>query len=304
MLERLFGPLARRFRWVAIALSVQTRFGEVKGGFLASAVTLNMFVSLFPLLLVGIAVLGFFTTHNTQFVNDVIDAFGLNGQAADTVKSALDHAASTKKTASLIGLLGLVWSGLGVVGAIGHALDVTWQQTGRDIKDRLRGLVWLAGTSVILGSSIAVTALVNTVLEGPVLLVASTVVAIVLNFGFWLWTFLSLTYNRVTWRAYVPGSALAAIGLELIKQVTATVPQLFEGSSTLYGSIGAVFTLLAIIALFSRLSVYASILNVVLWEGEHGTVTVDVETPRIPGEVPLEGTRTGAVEPPVIGNDG
>jgi hypothetical protein len=47
--------------------------------------------------------------------------------------------------------------------------------------------------------------------------------------------------------------------------------------------------------LAAKLLMYASAYNVVRFERTHGTVTVQIEVPRIEGEVPLEATRGGAV---------
>ena len=58
---------------------------------------------------------------------------------------------------------------------------------------------------------------------------------------------------------------------------------------------GVVFAILAWLYFFGRLLVYASTLNVVLYEREKGTVTLEVEAPHMPGEVPLEATRSGVV---------
>jgi uncharacterized BrkB/YihY/UPF0761 family membrane protein len=66
-------------------------------------------------------------------------------------------------------------------------------------------------------------------------------------------------------------------------------------SSALYGSLGVVFAILAWLALSARLIVYAAALNVVRYEGEHGTVTVEIEVPNIRGQVPLGTNRGGAV---------
>jgi len=59
-----------------------------------------------------------------------------------------------------------------------------------------------------------------------------------------------------------------------------------------------VFAILAWLYFFGRLLVYASTLNVVLYERERGTVTLEVEAPRMPGEVPVEATRSGVVVEP------
>jgi membrane protein len=301
MLDKIFGPFTRRWGWAATALRVQQRFGEVRGNFLAAAVALNFFIAIFPLLLVTLSIIGFVVENNEDFVQQVIDNLGLTGESARLFTDALGQASESKKATSIIGLLGLLWTGLGVVAAIEHALDATWQQTGRGIKDKPRGIVWGVGALIILGLSVSVTAGVDYLADGFALWLVSVFVAIAINTIFWMWTFLSLSYRRVHWKAYLPGAVLAAVGLEIIKQLTSLVPSLFNGGAALYGSIGAVFAILAALVLFARLVVYASVLNVIRWEEDEGTVTVEVDVPRMPGEVPLEGDRAGAVEPPVAG---
>jgi hypothetical protein len=57
-----------------------------------------------------------------------------------------------------------------------------------------------------------------------------------------------------------------------------------------------VFAVLAWLLLYGRLIVYGAVVNVLRHEAEAGTVTVQIEVPRIDGEVPLTATRGGAVE--------
>ena len=70
-----------------------------------------------------------------------------------------------------------------------------------------------------------------------------------------------------------------------------TDPRAVASSSALYGSIGVVFAVLAWLFLLGRLLVYAATLNVVLWERRHGTVTVEMSAPNLPGREPLEAHR-------------
>lgn len=297
MLRRVLGPLAARWPWVETALRVQERFSNVQGGYLASAVTLNVFTSLFPALLVVIAILGFFTSRSTDLAGEIISNLGLGGQMAEVVDNVLADAAESSRATSIIGVLGLAWSGLGVTAAIQYAFDRTWQHTGRGIKDKLTGAYWALGALLILGLSIALTAAVDVVVDGWILVALSAVVATAINFGFWMWTFIVLSFQRVDWHAYVPGALLAGVGLEIIKQAASLIGKAVSGSSALYGSLGAAFAILAILLIFGRLLVYSSVLNVVRWEEDHGTVTVDIEVPKVPGEVPVETDRAGAVEP-------
>ena len=56
---RLVRLSPRRWRPTRLVLDVQDRYSELHGGELASAITLSAFLSILPLLLVGIAVFGF-----------------------------------------------------------------------------------------------------------------------------------------------------------------------------------------------------------------------------------------------------
>ncbi len=297
MLERLLGSVAARRPWVGVVLRMQQRFAGVKGSYLAAAVTLNLFTSLFPALLVAIAIIGFFTNHSVGAKAEIIRSLGLSGPSAQTVSDALNKAAHSRKFASILGFAGLIWSGLGVVAAIEYALDATWQHTGRGIKDKLRGLGWGAGALLFFGTSIALTAAVEIVAKGVLLVVFSVLAAAVVNVGLWLFTFVVLSRQKLPWRAYLPGSILGGIGLEILKQAASMFGRFLGGSSPLYGTIGAAFAVLAVLSILGRLLVYASVLNVTLWEQKNGTVTVDIEVPKVPGEVPTETDRAGAVEP-------
>lgn len=297
MLDKILGPFARRWPWLRTALAVQQRFSDVRGSYLAAAVALNIFVAIFPLLLVAIAIIGLVTENNADIAQHLINSLGMSPDQADLFNKTLEHASETKKAASLIGLAGLLWSGLGVVAAIEYALDATWQLTGRSFKDKARGLLWGIGALIILGVSIALTAVVDIFAGGIVLKLLTIIAGTFINIVFWMWTFNVLSFRRVNWHRYLPGALLAGIGLEIIKQIFTFAPSVLAKSSSLYGSLGIVFGVLAALVLFARLIVYASVLNVVEWENDKGTVSVEVETPRMPGAVPLEGDRAGAVEP-------
>jgi membrane protein len=103
-----------------------------------------------------------------------------------------------------------------------------------------------------------------------------------------------LQNRSVDWKSLLPGAVVGAVGLEVLKAVGAIyVPRVVSSSSALYGSIGIVFAVLAWLLFFGRLVVYSTVVNVVRWEEDHGTVTAEIELPRLPGEVPVTATRAG-----------
>lgn len=297
MLDRVFGRYVKRWPALGTALRVQHRFDELHGGYLGSAVTLSAFLALFPLLLAVVGVLGLVSHGAADLPGRVIANLGITDPTTTKLlRDAFATAESSGKAASVIGLVGLLWSGLGLVAAIQFALDSVWQAPGRGLKDKVYGLAWLVGAGLLFGASFALTFVLHR-LPGPVwplVIVGNLAIGVLL----WLWTFHILTNRDIGWKPLLPGAVLGAIGLQVLQVVGGIyVPRLVTSSSALYGTLGVVFAILAWLLFFGRLLVYAGTLNVVRWEEGHGTVTAEIEIPRVPGEVPLTASRGGEALP-------
>jgi membrane protein len=290
----VFEWLCKRFPWLRTPLAVHERVSDVGGGPLSSSIALAGFLSLFPLMLVGISVVGFVSAGRTDFPQEVIRQLGLTGEAADRMLETIREAEDSRRAASVIGFLGLLWAGLGVVGTLEQALNATWQVKGRGLVSRPIGLAWLVGAGALFLVSLSLGPLANE-LPGPAA-VPTVVLGLALDVVLFLWMFRTLTNSPVGWRDLVPGAVVGGVGLEILKLVgTIYVPRAVSTASALYGSLGVVFAILAWLAVAARLVLYASAFNVVRYEREHGTVTVGIEVPRIEGEVPLEANRGGVV---------
>jgi membrane protein len=288
--------LCRRWRWFGRAMRVQNRYSELNGNYLAAAVTLAGFLSLFPLLLVGFAVLGFFSAGRVNLAGELISRMGLSGDAAKFVGDLVRQTEHSRQVASIVGVAGLLWTGLGLVAAVQYALNSAWQAKGRGWKDKLTGLLWLVGAAILFVGSFAITAAANVL---PAALAPAGVLAgFAVDVVLWLWTMKVLTDRDIGWRAYLPGAVAGAVGMGVLKAVGGIyVPRLVASASALYGSFAVIFAILAWLLFFGRLVVYAAVVNVIMWEESHGTVTVDLPAPKIPGTVPVEATRAGEVVP-------
>lgn len=281
-------------RIVRTVLDVHQRVSELGGGALASALTLALFLSLFPILLIGLAVLGFISANDEDLAQNLVEDLGLTGDAADFVLSGLQAAENSRGLTSIIGFVGLIWAALGVVGSVQHLCDRAWQVAGRGVKDKLFAFLWLVGALVLLGGSTALAGFVPSLpgWTAPLEVIGS----IAFGVGFFLWTFHINTGTGLPLSAHLPGSIVGGVGFHLLTLFAAwLVPGQASSSSGLYGSIGVVFAVLAWLLLIGRLFVYAVCLNVVLWERTHGTVRVEVAAPRFDGEVPLAANRSGVV---------
>lgn len=276
------------------ALATHERVTEIGGSQMASAVTLTVFVALFPLLLLATAVLGFLASGDGELPRRVIRELGLSGDAADTVLASFESAERNRASSSVIGGLGALWTAVGVIGAVSHVCDRAWQVAGRGVKDKLVAVVWLAGALVLL--AVALTA--SGLLPWLPWWAAPIEVALGVGFGtaFFLWTFRILTAKAMPLRSHLPGALAGGVGLHLLTRLGGWfVSRHVASSSALYGSIGLAFALLAYLLLFGRLLVYSVALNVVLHERRHGVVHVEVPVPRFEGEVPTAADRSAVV---------
>ena len=292
--------LGERWRWLGRMLDVHERVGEVNGGSVSSSVTLMFFVSLFPLALVAIAIVGFVAAGDADVTEKIIDNLSLTGAAADLVTDAIETAADSRRAASILGFVGLLWAGLGVTNAIALAVRAPWQLKAEGVVGRAKGIMWLLGSVLLGGAAAALGWLLNVLpdVARPLVSVLVILLGVLVEGAFFLWTFWALGDHRVPLRALVPGAVVGAVGLEVLKiGATVYLPRLIAGSSALYGPLGVVLALLAWFALFARLIVYASTTNTVLYEAHAGTVGLEIRAPKFDSSVPLEADRGGAVKP-------
>ena len=289
--------LRRRWPWLDRALQVHERVDEINGGFVAAAINVSVFIALFPLLLVAIAVVGFVAAGDDTVAPRLIANLGLTGAAADALTGAIERAANSRRAASVIGLVGLAWSGSGVAVALQQGVRLPWQERTEGVKDRLLGMIWLVVAGLGFAAALALSGVLNFLPDGVPVVIASTMsilLGLVIGVGLFLWMFWGLGTRRVGWRDLLPGAIVAAVGFEVLKLAgTLWVPQLVRSSSALYGSIGIVFAILAWLALFARLVVYSSALNAVRFEARKGSIEVPIHVPRIPGRRPVAATRGG-----------
>jgi len=290
------------------AVRMNERYSEDGGGYLAAAIAFYGFLSLFPLILLALSVIGFLLAARPELQAEMQDAVSA---AIPGIRSLvgqnLERIAEVRAGSGIIGLAGLVWTGSGVVGAGRHAVRRVFREG-----PHARGLAaraWVLGVTVGLGLlALTATALAAMVVsldaEGPlgvVLRVGGPVVVFGLDLGLFLLTYRVLARSGISFRRLLPGALFAAIGWTILKLVgtwyaTSTV----ERSGSLYGPFAATVGVLVILYLAARLFVYGAELNAVLIEekgggpmagpnGEAGSGVAgnpgDVSTVRLVGQV-------------------
>jgi membrane protein len=261
-------------RVVRTATSVNQRYAEDAGGHLSASIAYYGFLSLFPLALLALSIVGFALNGDPGFRKEleqrVLDAVpGLQ----TLVGRNLDAVAGASGSIGLIGLAGVLWTGTGVVAASRNAVRQVFRQGpppgGFADKARLVALTVGLGLVALAATGLAtVAAAIDS--EGPLgllLRMLGAIVAFALDLVLFLVTYRVLLRRRLSWRRLVPGAVFAAGGWWVLKLVgtwyaTSTV----ERSETVYGPFAATVGVLVLLYLAARVFLYGAELNAVLLE--------------------------------------
>ncbi len=251
-------------RAVALIRELQRRFAADRAGNLAAAISMRAFLALFPILVLCIAVVGLFVGDATAFADRIVSALGLSGDAARLITDATRTAQQTKVASSVIGIVGLLWTGTGLAASITDAWNQVWQIPGGTLRGRLVGVGWLAGGGVLAVLGFGATGLVS---GSGVLAVIGIVGGLAVDTMLFLWTAWILPARRIPVRAMLPAAVIGGVGYEVLKLLGGdAVPEMVSRSSTLYGTIGVVFALLVWMLVLGYLVVTVALSEQVLWD--------------------------------------
>jgi len=259
--RRHIDRIAARFPPLKYVLSIQDRYEELHGNVSANSITLTAFLALFALTLLAVAVVGYLDRSNVDIATEITKWLGLSGDAAQVVTNAVQTASTSARFATVIGFVGVVTIGTSFAGAIATAYNMAWGVKNRGLVERARGLVWLVGAGVLVAFSVWTTVLWTRFPKELAFLVV--IVTLFANGLLWLFTSWWLPNRKTSFRAMLPAAAAGAAMLEALKVIGGIwVPRLVTRSSELWGTIGAVFALIAWILFFGRVVVYVTIIEV------------------------------------------
>lgn len=215
-------------------------YSDTDGNVLAGAVTYFGFLSVFPLLVIGFAVVGFVTGGSalatrevTRAIESVFPGLSTGANAPLDVSQFQDAAA----TASVIGVVTLLYTGLNWVGSLRTALQDVFtlprEAMPNFVLGKARDLVALVVLGVTLLVSVSLSTVVTSVtglaldalglsaLPGYTLLLKAIGVALGVATGTLLFfvMYRMLPRPELPRRALLQGALLAAVAFELLKLV-------------------------------------------------------------------------------------
>ena len=258
----------RRFRPVAFVVAVLKRLGEDRGGEHTAIISYYGFLSLLPLLLVVVTVLGKVLEDDKDLQQRILDTvlggFPIVGDALRENVRALD----TSGSILVLGLVFSLWGALGVIQAFQEACNTMWGVPRHARPDIFRRVARGLGLLAILGTAVLVVTIGTPLLLAlplPAVASALTVLAgTALAVGVLLLAFQLLTAVRIPWRSLLPGAIVGGVLLTLLNSLGGIyLSRVVARAGNLYGTFAVVIGLFVWIALFARLVLIAYEVNVV-----------------------------------------
>ncbi|ASU85561.1 hypothetical protein CDO52_24620 [Nocardiopsis gilva YIM 90087] len=279
---RHYGHLAMETYWAARrrrpafdhAVRAVERYGDRHGSAFAASVTYFAFLSFFPLLALAFALVGYLVEFHAdlrQYLELAIEEMlpGLSEQLP------IDEIARARTGAGSIGLLGLLYAGLGAVAALREALHQIWLKDVRSGPNIVLAKLYDVAVLIVVGVGLLATVALTSVaqaatawllswvgLDDSLAAIVSTrvlglAIAIGVNLLIFLMLFSRLSGTRRPWRLLWRGALMAAVGFEALKAAGALLISNTLGNPV-YASFAVVVGLLVWINLVMRLVLFCA----------------------------------------------
>jgi YihY family inner membrane protein len=267
-LLRAFDRFQQRHTVLGFPFGVLKKYGDDQGGKKAALLAHYGFLSLFPLLLVFLTLLGYALANDPELQQAVIDTLA---RQFPVLGSQIEKSISTingSGVALAVGVLGTLWGGLGITQSFQDAMNDIW-----NVPRRQRPNFWwrlargLAALLLVAGELVAATVLAQLGIAGPGLLGRVDLLggSFLRNLLLLRLRFQVLTGTRLRWRWLLPGAAVGGLGWRVLQTVgVQVVNHQLERANLLYGVFAVVLVLLGWLYLSTQLVLYAAEVNVVL----------------------------------------
>ena len=253
----------------AFVFGVIKKYGDDNGGVLVSNLAYSAFVSLFPLLLILVSILGRIASVDPSFRTKVLNAVAGQVPLIGNQLTGNVHQLQHSSTIGLIvGVVGLVWGASGLAQSGLFTMEQVWNLPGPARPGFVQRLGRAGLFLCLLGGGVIVTtglaSLTNYSHSGLAFKLPITVVTAAFNAGMYIGAFRALTPKGVPTRNLLPG-AITGGTLWTVLQVLGTyLVHHFLHSASVYGVFATVLGLLAWISLAVEINVYSAEINVVL----------------------------------------
>ena len=207
----------RRNTPTAFVFGVVRKYGDDNGGVLVANMAFSAFVSLFPLLLILVTVLGLVAAVNPAFRHDALNAVGnqIPFIGAQLKSGDLHQLQRSSVIGLIVGMVGLVWGATGLAQAGLFTMEQVWNLPGPARPGFVQRLERAMEFLALLGVGVVATTLLaglNTYgKNAPALVVVAEIAAGLVNIGMYVGAFRLLTPKGVPTRKQLPGAVIGGI---------------------------------------------------------------------------------------------
>jgi membrane protein len=271
-----FDRFQRRHVWLGFPVAVAYKYFEDQGTYLAALVTYYGFVSLFPLLLLFVSLLGLILPGHPgvqkSLLHSALAQFPIIGSQ---IRSSL-HTEQANGAGLAIALAVAFYGGLGVAEALQNAMNRAWAVPRYRRPNPLRSRIRSFGLLILLSVGVGITTGLSGLATSAAAFGASfglgtwfrlgiTAMSVLVNVALFVAAFRLLTAHAITTRQVLPGAVLAAAAWQALQSLgTYYVGHTLKGTSAVYGVFGVVLGLLAFLLVTSIVVVVCIEVNVVL----------------------------------------
>jgi YihY family inner membrane protein len=268
LLLRAADRFQQRHGVLGFPIGVVKKFGDDGAGKHAALLAYYGFMSLFPLLLVFVTLLGYALANNQDLRQRVIDALiaqfpVLGKQITDSVTAIQGSGVGL-----VVGIVGTLWGGLGITQSAQDAMNTVWNVPRMDRPSywfrlaRGLGSLLLVVVAIFAATALAQLGRIGSGIAGRLLPFAGS---LLLNLLVLIVLFQVLTGTWVRWRQLLPGAVCGAIGWSALQTLGVyIVDRQLQRTNLIYGVFAVVIVLLGWLYLSAQLLLYAAEINVVL----------------------------------------
>lgn len=273
-LKGRFAALQQRWPWLGHAYRAWTQFKSRNGTQYSAAITYFSFLALFPLLLLAASIAGFVLSSDRHLQQELLDKITSNipGTFGSTLTTSIKSAINNRTGIGLIGLAGVLLTGLGWVGNLRQAIiAVAGIEAPKEkfLAGKLRNLLILGGLGlgvlVSIGLTVVGTAVTDQILRAAglehtagvsfVVTAGGIVLSIVGDLVIYWWVLIQMPRLEVSRSVAIRGVILTSVGFEILKLVgTFTIAH--SSKSPTLGPFAGLLAVLIWIELVSRFLLY------------------------------------------------
>ena len=261
--QRLRSGLAEIRLWnslpVRLANRVFRRMGEDDSSQMASSISFYAVLSIFPLILAMMSIIGWIAGSQSRQDELVEFLVGYFPGSEQFMRESIEDVRRLRAAASVVAVLGLLWSASTVVGSITRVVNRAWgaPEILPFFKTKPQQLAMALGGGFLFVATVALTSFVqwasaieiggqtmSDILGGQIIAAVFRLPAFIISFSIFIAIYKFLPSAKTHWKFVWTGAALAAVCFEVGKGFFLWYLEHYAQFDQIYGSLASVAILM------------------------------------------------------------